>query len=117
MIVFKQLNPVDVLEVAKNAIDSLPRNASEAKLLEYAEFHRNNGTAFTGYIDNKPVLVAGFHRRHKNDGVLWSIISKDAIKYKKTMFKSIGIFTPPTCWFLKHFAKCGKKTTPQTVAK
>jgi len=91
MIVFKQLEIKDVIDVAKNAIDALPRNASEDTLIKYAEYHKANGAAYTGYINNQPVLVTGFHRRHKNDGVLWSIISKDALKHKKTVFKSLRL--------------------------
>lgn len=91
MIVFKQLDIKDVIEVAKDAIDALPRNASEQDLIKYAKCHKSNGAAFTGFIDNEPIIVTGFHRRHKNDGVLWSIISRKALKHKKTLFKSIKL--------------------------
>jgi len=37
------------------------------------------------------VIVTGMCRRHKNDGFLWSIISKEVSKHKKTVLKSLKI--------------------------
>lgn len=103
MIEFKTLNIEDIIEVAKTSIDEVPRNSSVDDLERYGKLYKDCGSAMTGFLNGEPVIVAGFYKRHKHDGVIWAIISNKIAKYKITVFRSIRLMLD--CYISTHKIK------------
>jgi len=91
MLIFRPFEIDDIKEIAKNAIDESVKMADEKTLLKYAKYHKDNGSAFTGLLNDKIICAAGLHRRRAGSSHLWSIFTKSAIIHKKTVFKSIKL--------------------------
>lgn len=91
MLMFRLFEIDDIKELASNAIDKAVTNADEETLLKYAKYNKDNGSAFTGLLNDRIICAAGIHRRHGTSGHLWSVFTKSAIIHKKTVFKSIKL--------------------------
>jgi hypothetical protein len=91
MLKFRLFEIDDIKELAKNAIDKSITNVDDETLLKYARYHKDNGSAFTGLLNDRVVCAAGIHNRRANSGHLWSIFTKSAMIHKKTVFKSLKL--------------------------
>lgn len=100
MLKFEKSKPEDFLEIVRNSTDPANNNLPDDIVLKQGNNLINSGVAFTGLLNGKIICVAGLKLKRQGIGHIWSMFSKDTLKFKITVFR--GIKTMLDC-VIKNF--------------
>lgn len=89
MLKFEKTKPEDFLEIVRNSTDPANNNLPDDIVLKQGNNLINSGVAFTGLLNGKIICVAGLRLKRQGIGHIWSMFSKDTLKFKITVFRSI----------------------------
>ena len=81
-------------ELLKNFVyNGVEREITGEQILPIIEFYANLGTVYIGVIDGKVLGVGGVYPLWKNAGSAFLFLNKEAINYKKSIFKVLVQYT------------------------
>lgn len=91
MLKFEKSKPDDFLAIARNSTDDLNDTLPDDLILKQGMNLINSGVAFTGLLNGQIICIAGIQIKRQGVGHIWSMFSKETLKLKITVFRSIKI--------------------------